>query len=234
MDTQGASFCVYKTSFTREQAHAAFDLLAKVHGRFYDNPKLSTDLSWIPAYEVFFDALAKTGTRVGHDQALIQAQHLIPAQAFRQREALWCAAVDGLAPHRDERKTIVHSDVHPGNWYLTNRGDPGLCDWQCIAQGHWARDFAYALSTMLDIETRRAWEHEILTRYLAKLSDAGGPKVAFEEAWAHYAKQLPGALLMWTPTLCHPPTMPDMQPEDVSLEMIRGITTAIDDLGVLR
>ena len=53
-------------------------------------------------------------------------------------------------------------------------------------------------------------------------------------AWQHYRQQLPGALLMWTPTLCHPPTMPDMQPDAVSFEMIRRITTAISDLGVLQ
>jgi hypothetical protein len=234
VDTQGAHFCDYKTKFTRQQMHAAIDLLAKVHGRFYDDPKLSTDLSWIPTYEIFFEALAKTGTKIGHDQALIEAQHLIPSSVFKQREQLWPAAVDGLAPHRSDLKTIVHSDVHPGNWYLTGDGDPGLCDWQCIAQGHWARDFAYAMSTMVDSETRRAWDREMLARYLAKLHEAGGPKVAFDEAWSQYGKQLPGALLMWTPTLCHPPTMPDMQPEDVSLEMIRRITTAIDDLGVLQ
>jgi hypothetical protein len=104
VDTQGAIFCDYKTNFTRAQTEAAFDLLAKVHGRFYDDPKLNTDLSWIPTYEIFFDALAKTGTRVGHDQALLQARHLIPDRVFKQREKLWPAAVDGLAAHRLVRK----------------------------------------------------------------------------------------------------------------------------------
>ena len=128
---------------------------------------------------------------------------------------------------------MVHSDVHPGNWYLTAEGLPGLCDWQCIAQGHWARDLAYALASMASIEQRRAWERDLVAHYLARLALHGGPRVSFDHAWQRYGGQLPGALLMWTPTLCHPPTMPDMQPEDVSLEMIRRLTTAIDDLGVL-
>lgn len=41
------------------------------------------------------------------------------------------------------------------------------------------------------------------------------------------------ALLMWTPSLCPPPQLPDMQPESVSMEMIRRITIAIDDYGAL-
>jgi hypothetical protein len=234
VDTQNATFTDFRTDFTRGQIEAAFVLLARVHARFFDDANLLDNFSWIPTYEVFFHALAATGTRNGHDQAILDARHLIPDHVFAKRELLWPTAVAGLVPHGNGPRTIIHSDVHPGNWYLTGAGEPGLCDWQCIAQGHWARDFAYAMSTMLDVEQRRAWEHEILTRYLAALTDAGGPLVPFDEAWEQYRKQLPGALLMWTPTLRHPPTMPDMQPKEVSLEMIRRITTAVDDLGVLR
>ena len=166
--------------------------------------------------------------------ALLNAQSLVPADVFAARDKLWPAAEAGLAAHREGARMIIHSDVHPGNWYLTAAGELGLCDWQCIAQGHWARDFAYAVSTMVDVAQRRAWEQELLSRYLDKLPQAGGPTVAFDTAWQHYRQQLPGALLMWTPTLCHPPTMPDMQPDAVSFEMIRRITTAISDLGVLQ
>jgi len=232
--TRGASFCGYQTVFSRQQIEAAFDLLATLHGRFCNDPRLQSELAWIPTYEVFFHALAQTGTRAGHEQALLEARHLVPSEVFEGRERLWSAAEAGLASHAAGARVIIHSDVHPGNWYLTAAGAPGLCDWQCIAQGHWARDFAYAMSTMVDVPQRRAWERELLARYLAKLRAAGGPSVAADAAWAHYREQLPAALLMWTPTLCHPPTMPDMQPADVSLEMIRRITTAIGDLGVLQ
>lgn len=232
--TRGASFCDYRTSFTRQQMDAAIDLMALLHGRFCNDLRLQTELAWIPTYEVFFHALARTGTRTGHERAVIKAQQLMPADVFAARDKLWPAAEAGLAAHGTGTRVIIHSDVHPGNWYVTAAGVLGLCDWQCIAQGHWARDFAYAMATMVDVPQRRAWERELLGRYLAKLKQAGGPTVDFAEAWQHYAQQLPGALLMWTPTLCHPPTMPDMQPDAVSFEMIRRITTAIGDLGVLQ
>ena len=60
--------------------------------------------------------------------------------------------------------------------------------------------------------------------------DCGGERVDPDTAWTLYRQQLFAALLMWTPTLCHPPTMPDMQPETMSLEMIRRITAAMSDL----
>lgn len=231
--TRGVSFCDYRTEFSRAQLEAALDLLARLHGRFHGDARLLGEFAWIPTYEVFFEALARTGTRRGHDQALEQARSLLPARLYAARERLWPAAEAGLAAHRDETRGVVHSDVHPGNWYLTADGQPGLCDWQCIAQGHWARDLAYALASMASIAQRRAWERELVAQYLARLALHGGPRVEFAHAWQRYGEQLPGALLMWTPTLCHPPTMPDMQPDDVSLEMIRRLTTAINDLGVL-
>ena len=232
--SEAAVFCDYRTAFSREEIRAAFDLLATLHGRFYDDPALADSLSWVPTYETFFDALARNGNRAGHDQAMIEARQVIPDAIVAAKEKLWPAAIDSLSDHGAGPRTLIHSDIHPGNWYLTGDGKPGLCDWQCIAQGHWARDVAYAMSAMLDVPQRRAWERELVEHYLARLQFHGGPAVAFDDAWALYRRQLPVALLMWTPTLCHPPTMPDMQPPEVSLEMIRRITTAIDDLGGLQ
>ena len=232
--TRGASFCDYRTTFTRVQMTDVLGALARLHGGLHGDPRLSGELSWIPTYETFFQALAATGTRVGHEQALEKTRHLIPPAVYAGRNRLWAAAEDSLTDHATGLRSVIHSDVHPGNWYLTADGHPGLCDWQCIAQGHWARDLAYALSSMLEPEARRAWESELIAHYLGVLSASGGPCVSLDDARHFYRRQLPAALLMWTPTLCHPATMPDMQPEEVSLEMIRRITTAIDDTGVLQ
>jgi len=106
----------------------------------------------------------------------------------------------------------------------------GLCDWQCLGTGHWARDVSYAISTTLAIEDRRAWERDLLRRYLEQMREQCGLASTFDEAWDLYQQQLFPALLMWTPTLVHTRTTPDMQPEEMSLEMIKRITAAISDL----
>ena len=230
--TRGAAFCDYRTTFTQVQMEGVLSTLAQLHGRLHGDARLAGALSWIPTYETFFRALAGTGTRVGHAQAMEEARHLIPSEVYAARDRLWAAAEDSLTDHAAGPRSVIHSDVHPGNWYLTADGQPGLCDWQCIAQGHWARDLAYALSSMLAPEARRIWEGDLIAHYLRALERAGGPRLMVADALHFYRRQLPVALLMWTPTLCHPPTMPDMQPEAVSLEMIRRITTAIGDLGV--
>lgn len=230
---RGARFCDAGTVFTHTQMAAALASLAHLHGSTHGDARLTASLSWIPRYETFFAALAAIGNRQGHDLAMMEARAVIPPAVHAARERLWPAAEDSLTDHGVGPRSVIHSDVHPGNWYLAADDRPGLCDWQCIAQGHWARDLAYALSSMLEPEPRRAWQDALIAGYLRALKAAGGPVVAHADAVALYRRQLPVALLMWTPTLCHPPTMPDMQPPEVSLTMIRRITTAIDDAGEL-
>ncbi|MCY1562617.1 hypothetical protein D9M68_1000460 [compost metagenome] len=72
-----------------------------------------------------------------------------------------------------------------------------------------------------------------MSLYLDELHAAGGPQVSFDEGWNIYRQQLLSALTWWTVTLTPPPGLPDMQPRDTTLEFIRRISTAIDDLDSL-
>jgi hypothetical protein len=85
----------------------------------------------------------------------------------------------------------------------------------------------------LTIEDRRAWEQDLLNLYLDTLHAASGQKVTFADAWNFYRQQLFTALAWWTITFTPPWYMPDMQPEDVSIELIHRISTAMDDLDSL-
>ena len=105
----------------------------------------------------------------------------------------------------------------------------GLSDWQGPTLGHWSRDIAYALTAALRIEDRRAWEHDLLALYADAMREQGVEMPGHEEILHLFRQQLFTALAYWTITLRHPPTMPDMQPDDATIEFIRRISTAIDD-----
>jgi hypothetical protein len=81
------------------------------------------------------------------------------------------------------------------------------------------------VSTGLTVDDRRSWERELVARYATAL------QLDERDVWSGFRDQLPGALMMWTPTLSKPPGLPDMQPKATSLEMIRRITTALADHG---
>ena len=109
----------------------------------------------------------------------------------------------------------------------------GLCDWQCVAKGHWSRDVAYLLATALTVNDRRAWERELLAYYLDELGRLTGAHFDAAEAWDKYREQMLHALWMWTITLCHSPLLPAMQSRETSTTMIVRIATAMADLDTL-
>ena len=140
------------------------------------------------------------------------------------------ATVAAAAIHKTGPQSLLHSDVHIGNWYQTGAGAMGLCDWQCLTKGHWSRDISYLLSAALTPEDRRAWERDLLLRYLTQLSAVIGRDISFDQAWNDYRRQMLHAFWMWTITLCHSPFLPAMQTKETTLEMISRIATAMSEL----
>jgi len=51
----------------------------------------------------------------------------------------------------------------------------GLSTRHCLAKGYWALNLAYAVMGVLTVEDRRAWEQDLLCRYLDGLGVARGP-----------------------------------------------------------
>ncbi|MCY1304535.1 hypothetical protein D9M70_542930 [compost metagenome] len=169
----------------------------------------------------------------GSNAGFLAAQSDIPERLFRRFSEVWPATVRSVAFHEGIEHTLIHGDVHLKNWYVAGNGEMGLSDWQCSGRGHWGRDLSYTISTALLPEDRRRWERELVLLYLAQLEAAGGPRVPFAEGWNIYRQQLTSALAWWTITLSPSPGLPDMQPRDTTLEFIRRIATAIDDLDAL-
>jgi hypothetical protein len=231
--TRGVLFCGQHTSISRPQAESMIDLLATVHGNFHGSPRFSGDLAMLPGYLGYMRTAIRGGAESNHELAMTAARAVIPQRVMAHREAIWPALLAGLAVHEREAPTLSHSDVHIGNWYAAGADRMGLADWALAGPGHWSRDIAYMLSTALDPADRRAWERDLIDRYRKKIAVCGGPEIERDEAWTRYKQQMPAALLMWTPTLIHSPTRPDMQTEKMSIEMIRRITAAIDETDAL-
>ncbi len=232
--TKAATFCSPKSYIDRSKAEDLVGVLAALHGRFYGRTDLGSQFPWLSTYPEWFSAgYDGFGLWRFHEQAMTEAVDVIPADISRRRDAIRPAQMRSLETHAHAPSTLIHNDVHLGNWYITQEGRMGLCDWQCVTIGSWARDFSYAVGATLTVEDRRSWERDLLALYLEKLRAASGETLPFEHAWKLYRQQMVAALLMWTATLCHSPWMPDMQPREISREMIRRLTTAMSDLDSL-
>jgi aminoglycoside phosphotransferase (APT) family kinase protein len=231
--TKDATFCNYKTYVTRSMAEEMVDLLAELHGATWNDPRLDTEWKWVAGFADWFRVGSqKMQTEYYTQRSLDKAAHLVPKKVFDRRSDVWPATLAATPIHEQGPRSLLHSDVHIGNWYRTGGGSPrmGLCDWQCLTKGHWSRDVAYMLSAALTPKDRAAWERDLLKRYLERMGARAGTKLAFDESFGHYRRQMLHALWMWTITLCHSPFLPAMQTEDTSLAMIERISAAMADL----
>jgi aminoglycoside phosphotransferase (APT) family kinase protein len=232
--TRDATFCVPTTSISRGQAEQIVGELATLHG---SATKLDLGRDprppWLRTYpEWWQEASSATYIRRYHQrgQAIADREEITPPRLRGKSSALWDRLVSSVDAHLRLPRTLIHGDVHLGNWYMTGDGSMGLCDWQCVSLGHWSRDLAYALTSTLTIDQRRAWERELINLYLERLAAAGGEALPFPATWDLYRQQTLGALVMWTPTHNPPRFLPAMQPKSMTTEMLHRILTTIDDL----
>lgn len=227
-------FCNHHTVMTKARAESQMRLLARMHGKCYSDPYLiETTKKNFLTWPEYFQRVLIFGMKEGSEGGFQKSKDVLPPALFARADEIWEGTMKSIEFHDKVPQTFAHHDVHLKNWYVAGNGEMGLSDWQCAVRGHWSRDFAYTISTALTIEDRRAWEKDLLRYYLDHLHAEGGPKLDFDEAWLHYTQQLITALTWWTITINPAEGMPDMQPLDITLEFLRRIGTAMDDLGTM-
>ncbi|KAF5601173.1 aminoglycoside phosphotransferase [Fusarium pseudocircinatum] len=225
------TFCNYKTSLTKAQFAEQVQMLAKLHGQYYQSQH--PDFERLLVYKHRISNLIAVGLENMCVNGFKAAKSVIPPRLFTRQSEIWPCTLKSVERNAALPPMVVHGDVHLGNWYITPNGRMGLTDWQTVARGHWSRDLAYVLSTAVGVEKRRQWEHEMVEMYVSELGKHGGPKVSAQEAWLELRRQLFGVLAYWTLTLTPGENLPDMQTEEACLCFIRRICTMMDDHDVL-
>ena len=131
--------------------------------------------------------------------------------------------------------TLLHGDSHIGNTYPTASGRMGFTDWQIVLRGSWAYDVAYTITSGLDTDDRRAWEHELLAFYLERLAATVGDRAPdFDSALLAYRQQALYPYFIWLATIGRSPIQPKYQPDEVSRGIIGRTARAVqEDLDVL-
>lgn len=214
----------------RDGAESMIHEMAGYHGALWEDPRLNHEWTGIRDAETWqrnfnaktrFDAGAMLGARLVGEE--------IPNALHARRSEIRPALMRSLALNTRLPQTLLHQDVHPGNWFRLPDGSLKLYDWQGIAKGNWALDVAYALSASLNIEDRRAWERDLIALYLDRLAAAGGKPPTFEHAWLAYRQQMFHGFVFWTYTFLVGKVAP-LQPDAHVRTLIRRTSQAILDL----
>lgn len=221
-----------KNRVTRADAEDMVSEMASYHGALWDSPRLNGDLAPVrPALE-WQETLNR---RVGFEKrtltGLERAKDVVPGTLFDQRHAIYRAFMHSLKLHRSGPATLLHQDLHLGNWLRDDSGRMGLYDWQCVARGNWALDYSYALAGALATDDRRNWEEDLLRSYLEQLRDANVRSApTFDEAWLAYRQQSMHGWVFGLFTLGGSRFEPELQPRDYTLAAIERISRHVADL----
>ena len=168
--TRGVAVFNHRSELDQRQWEQIVEFARNPARELLGQRSLPSDYPVRPAYEAYFRTCKREGFHEGHDRAMVVARHLfIPQDVFGKHDQIWPLAVAGLAAHSAEPPTVLHSDVHRGNWYVTEDGKMGLCDWQSISPRPLGT--RYILRPLHDYEYRGPTAHEraLLLRYLDKL-----------------------------------------------------------------
>ena len=229
--TRGARFGDPTTlPVSRHMAESMVTNLAAYHGKFWESPVLGA-LPWLQTSLEFQNRVNATinfekRTLIGIDRS----GHIAPQEFLRHRNEIYPATMRSLELNVRGPRTLLHSDMHLGNWYTLGDGTLGVYDWQCMSTGEWALDVVYALSSALTIDDRRAWERDLLALYLDELARAGGKPPAFDQAWLRYRQQAFHALIFWLYTIGSGRMQPHMQEDHVAEANVARMTQAVVDL----
>jgi thiamine kinase-like enzyme len=217
---------------TRELAEDMVDLLARLHATFWADPTLTSTYPWLMdpiAWQERIDRLMlmKRNVAVGFERA----RHVMPSEIYARRTdfpaALHrCREISAAGP-----RTLVHTDVHAGNWYVTGDGRMGLFDWQCMLNSLGVQDLTYAVIGNLTVEDRRSWEHDLVMRYGEQLAEGKVANVSgWEQLWLLYRQMVPYAMFMWLGTIGANRMQPEMQKPEISLANLARSSQACADL----
>jgi len=216
---QGATFLTPLSPYSTEQTAATLDQIALLNASRWDDPATSS----VPWLSSNIGRLA-TFLEVDHLQRLLDGERGEALPANMRDAAQLKRSVGALALRPEVApRCVIHGDIHAGNLYLDAEGEPGLVDWQVIQWSTWALDVAVHIASVLDIETRRHNERELIEHYLASLEAHGVEVPSFEEAWHDYRLCLPYAYCMWAVA-----TTP---PAEVTNEFVTRLGTAVADHG---
>ena len=222
----GCAFSDGAWGVSADAAARALEELAVFHARFSDADARKAVAPWLAASPVQHSAFAAQLMRrvldEHHDEltpAYVTAGSLY-ASHYDRLDELW----HGGPP------TYVHGDTHIGNVFLDGQR-VGFHDWGLSRVSTPMRDVSYFLTMSVDPDERRKSERSLVRLYLDALRSAGGPSIAFDDAWL--AHRIQAGYTVVATFLAFMPSYAGSDGRGLGLALRRRSEQALEDLEVV-
>ncbi|MCU1392587.1 MAG: hypothetical protein JWM34_1015 [Ilumatobacteraceae bacterium] len=130
--------------------------------------------------------------------------------------------------------TVSHGDYRLDNLMFPIEGDGvAVLDWQTVSAAPPSRDVAYFLGNSIEVEVRRAHEHDLIATYVSALRDLGVAAYSEAECFEDYRfGQVQGPMITVLGCM-FASSEPTPASDEMFLTMARRSCAAIRDLGTL-
>ena len=184
-----------------ERALAAVAAIARVHGRFGENPAAEPNVA---AHCNEFQSSSQRRIL----QIVYMASLPIALERFgdcfsseiRQLAIKFGTRIDShLASVVKDRPRVLHGDFRCENLMFGNEGpeDLALIDWQGFGIGCGMYDIGYFLGCSVSTEHRRRIERESIEIYHEIVCDMGTKDYTLEECWSSYRQNILSGLILY-------------------------------------
>ena len=154
------------------QAEYAVKAMAEHHAAFWDSPRFTEDLSWVPRG---WDPPMPQGVQQGVADAWPICQEVFGGRIsdrIRKVCERFPEVTTELMHYPEAGTTLAHGDFRLDNLFFNN-SSLTVIDWQVCVKTRGAYDLAYFLSQSLTVEDRRAHEKSLIDLYQSTLALSG-------------------------------------------------------------
>lgn len=180
------------------QAKAAIRSIARLHGRFWNQPHQPLLSGCYDATDPGRRLLAQVAYLAFLVSALKNFGHLFPERLLRLAEAFGPRISDYIEEVAAGPITFSHGDFRADN-LLFGRGpedEVAAVDWQASGLSSPLYDVAYFLGGSVSTEIRRQIEREVLEEYHDIVCAMGARDFTFANCWQLYRRNMLGRLLI--------------------------------------
>lgn len=224
----GARFAVVGYKAGLDEARAVMVELAHLHAAFWETPRFTRDLAWVPSFESRQKDMPwerfLTGQMVRRAVRMFAADSSLDLQGVAE---ICVARRDGLeALWLRGPRTLVHGDCHIGNLFF-EEGRVGFLDWQVTSRAPGMRDVSYFLCHSLPGDLRTEHELDLIGLYLETLASHGVAAPDPESTWRQH--QL-FALYAWIAAAFTAAAGEGLQAREIAVAGLRRATRAVTEL----
>jgi len=178
---------------TPTEASQALATLAKLHSRWWNDPRLNDFAEWMPGHDSEFFQITKIALKDGVEAFLELWGDAVPQSVVDilteddEDDALYnkrLLATIGRAPF-----TVAHGDYRLDNMMFGDgetTPQVAIIDWQLPLRANPMSDVMYFIAGNIAVETRREVEADLVRGYHEELIAGGVEDYPFETCWTDY------------------------------------------------